>query len=298
VAVQNTPAAEVDITAVLVRSLLAEQQPDLAHLPLTLVANGWDNAIFRLGDHLLVRLPRRQLGADLVENEQRWLPRLVDRLPLSIPAPVRSGTPTSSYPWSWSVCPWFDGDVAADVAVDDPSAEAERLGTFVHALHAIDPDGAPANPFRGQPIADLVPRIETNIDRLGDLIDAATVRSRLGHLTSAGEWSGAPVLLHADLHTANVLIADGRITAVLDFGDITAGDPAVDLAIGWMLFDDVDRSTFRDAASGSRPIDDATWCRGEIWALHFALLYLLHSGDEERFARMGSELLAAVTASA
>jgi len=110
------PAAEIDIGDDLVRRLLAEQHPDLAALPLTLVANGWDNAIFRLGGDLAVRLPRRELGADLVVNEQRWLPQLAPRLPLPVPVPLRIGLPNGDYPWNWTVVAWHDGDVAADVA--------------------------------------------------------------------------------------------------------------------------------------------------------------------------------------
>ena len=135
VAAQNMPAAEVDITDDLVRALLAEQHPDLADLALTPLAFGWDNAIFRLGDDLVVRLPRRQLGADLVEHEHRWLPELARILPIPIPAPVREGVPGHGFPWRWSVCPFFDGDVAADVTLAAPTREAQRLGDFVAALH-------------------------------------------------------------------------------------------------------------------------------------------------------------------
>jgi len=290
-AAANMPAAEIDITEELVRGLLVEQHPDLADRAMTLVANGWDNTIFRLGDDLLARIPRRQAGADLVEHEQRWLPGLVDRLPLPIPAPVRLGRPSSTCPWAWSVCPWFEGEVAADVSLADPGREARRLGGFIADLHAIEPHGAPVNPFRGQPVADLRPRVESNLDRLGDVVDGPLVMAGFDRLASVSEWTVDPVLLHGDLHTANLLVAGGAIGAVLDFGDITSGDPAVDLAIGWMMFEGADRVTFRHAAGGAAPIDDATWRRGQAWAVHFAVMYLLHSADSERFARMGAALL-------
>ncbi len=138
----NVPAAEIEVTDDLVRRLLAEQHPDLADRPLSLVANGWDNVIFRLGDDLVVRLPRRQLAADLVLHEQRWLPELATRLPLAVPAPLRGGLPTTDYPWHWTIAPWFDGDVAADAALDDAMIEAQRLGAFLAALHVDAPDGA------------------------------------------------------------------------------------------------------------------------------------------------------------
>lgn len=287
-AAQNMPAAEIDIDDGLVRRLLADQHPDLAALPLALVANGWDNAIFRLGGDLAVRLPRRQLGADLVVNEQRWLPELASRLPLPVPTPVRVGLPGGDYPWNWTVVSWFDGDVAADVALVDPLVEARRLGRFVDALHTPAPTDAPVNPFRGLPITELRPRIVNSIERLGVSIDAGAVEALLDRLTDVADWEGAAVWLHGDLHSANVVVRDGTICAVIDFGDVTSGDPAVDLAIGWMLFDEAALDVFR-ASAGS--VDDATWIRAQAWALHFALLYLLHSADNPRFKRMGTQLL-------
>ena len=288
------PAAEIDVTEQLVRGLLAEQHPDLADRQLALVANGWDNAIFRVGDDLLARLPRRQAGADLVEHEQRWLPGLVDRLPLPIPAPIRVGRPSPTYPWAWTVCRWFEGEVAADVSLTAPGREAARLGRFVADLHGIDAADAPPNPFRGQPVAELRPRVVANVDRLGDVVDGPRVLAGFDRFASVPEWNHPPLLLHGDLHTANVLVADGAISAVLDFGDITSGDPAVDLAIGWMLFDGADLEQFRRSAGGSAPVDDHTWSRAQAWAVHFAVMYLLHSADNERFTRMGTALLGSV----
>lgn len=287
------PAAEYVITVELVRALIAEQHPDLAHLALSPGANGWDNAIFRLGPTLAVRMPRRQLGADLVAHEHRWLPAMAERLPIPIAAPVRMGRPSSMYPWSWSVCPWFEGDVAADVVLSDPVADAERLGAFVAALHQPAPPDAPVNPYRGQPIAELRPRVVANVELLGSHVDGPSVLASFERLAAVDDWSGEPLWLHGDLHSANMVVCDGSICAVLDFGDITSGDPAVDLAFAWMLFDDDARSVLRTAAGG---IDDATWSRAQAWAVHFALLYLLNSADNERFARMGRSLLAAVLA--
>ena len=293
-AAQNLPAAELDIADGLVRRLLADQHPDLAALPLTLVANGWDNAIFRLGGDLAVRLPRRQLGADLVASELRWLPELASRLPIPVPVPLRVGQPTEGYPWNWTVVAWFDGDVAADVALTGPMVEARRLGRFVDALHTPAPGDAPVNPFRGQPIDELRPRVVDSIERLSGSIGGRAVASRLDRLTDVADWQGPSVWLHGDLHSANVVVRDGVISAVIDFGDITSGDPAVDLAIGWMLFDEVALDVFRESAG---TVDDATWSRAQAWALHFALLYLLHSADAPRFRRVGTHLLQRVVAS-
>ena len=288
------PAAEFEVTEDLVRSLLNAQHPDLAERPLTLVANGWDNVIYRLGADLVVRLPRRRLGADLVRHEHRWLPDLARRLPIPIAAPLRTGVPAHGYPWHWSICAWFDGAVAADGTLADPAAEARRLGEFVAAFHQPAPPDAPDNPFRGQPIGDLRPRIIANIDRLGAAIDEGLVTDRVADLCEVEEWTGPPVWLHGDLHSANIVVRDGTIVAVLDLGDLTSGDPACDLAVAWMLFDEEERAVFRRAAGVRDPVDDGTWRRGQIWALHFALLYLLHSADSARFARMGAHLLSEV----
>ncbi len=299
---RNVPTAEFDVTVDLVRGLLEDQHPDLAGLPLDVVANGWDNAILRLGDDVAVRVPRRQLGADLVAHEQEWLPGLAERLPISIPAPVRTGAPGRGFPWSWSIVPWFHGEVAADSELDDPTREAERLGSFVRILHDTPAENAPSNQFRGFPVATLDERVEVNTaelatsDVIDPSIDVDEIRQRWADLRSVRvEWDGPPALLHGDLHTANIVVTGGEIAAVIDFGDITGGDPANDLPVAWMLFGEADRDVFRSVVGG---IDDDTWRRGQAWALHFAVLYLLHSADAPRFARMGEHLTRTILRSA
>lgn len=289
------PAAEIDVSDTLVRSLLAAQHPDLVRLPLTLVANGWDNVIFRLGDDLTARMPRRRMAADLVLNEHRCLGMLAERLPIAIPTPLRLGVPSASYPWHWSVNPWFEGDVVADVVLATPTVEAERLGSFLAALHVDAPDDAPFNPYRARPVQELRDRFFPRLGDLGDVVDRAALASMFDDLVDVAVWSAAPVWVHGDLHTANVLATAGSISAVIDWGDITSGDPACDLAIGWMLFDEDDRAVFRAAAGAVRPVDDATWQRGQVWALYFAVMYLVHSADSERFERMGTGLLDRLT---
>jgi aminoglycoside phosphotransferase (APT) family kinase protein len=284
------PAAEVSVDDSLVRALLADQHSDLAALPVVEIAHGWDNAIYRLGDHLTVRLPRRAVAAALLENEQRWLPELAPRLPIPIPTPVRVGTPGRGYPWGWSVCPYLPGRMAADVTLTDPVGQAERLGEFVVALHRPAPSDAPDNvALRGHPLAELTERLEMHLGR-GVVSDADAVRGRWAELSTADAWQHRPVWLHGDLHTANVLVDHGAISAVIDFGDITAGDPAVDLAIAWMLFDEGARAVFRSRVEA----DDARWARAEAWALYFAVIYLANSADNARVRRMGGALLAAV----
>lgn len=290
---EDMPAAEVDVGPGVVRALLAEQFPDLAELPLSELAYGWDNAIFRLGEDLTVRVPRRVLAAELVEHEQRWLPTLAPRLPLPIPAPVRAGRPGAAYPWSWSVCPWLPGEVATRRSPDDPVAAAETLGAFLAALHHAAPVDAPANPFRGVPLAERDDVVKQRAVQVGDLIHVPSVMALWSELVTVSPWAGPPVWLHGDLHPANVLVDDGRISAVIDFGDITAGDPATDLAVAWMLFPEAVRATFRAAAGN---VDDDTWARARGWALSLALAYLANSANNPMFAALGERVITAALA--
>lgn len=288
------PAAELDVDAALVRALLDEQFPDLASLPLALVASGWDNAIFRLGDELAVRLPRRELAASLVTHEQRWLPELAAALPLPIPAPVRAGTPSPAlgYPWHWSVCPWLPGTSALSRHLSDPLAEATRLGRFVAAMHHPAPPDAPRNPFRGIPLADRTARLHETVERLHDLVDVAAVTSTWDAVVATAPWAGPPLWLHGDLHPDNVLVDErGRITAVIDFGDMTSGDPATDFAIAWMLFGDDARA--RDAFRAAAGVDDDTWTRGRAWALALGVAILAGSADDEAYTRLGHRAISA-----
>jgi aminoglycoside phosphotransferase (APT) family kinase protein len=285
------PAAEVEVDEGLVRCLLQEQHHDLAALPVRLVANGWDNAIYRLGEDLSVRLPRRQLGAELVAHEQRWLPGLARRLPLPVSEPLRTGEPGCGFPWDWTICRWIDGAMAA-VAEFDRSLAAADLGAFLAALHVPGPPDAPHNPYRGLPLAS---RDEATRKRLVQL-------ERLVPPPLKGAWaaalevpphSGPPVWLHGDLHPANIVVADGRIAGIIDWGDITAGDPACDFSVGWMLFDADDREIFRAAAGFP---DDATWARARGWAITLGLAYVASSADNPIIAAVGHRMLAAVVA--
>ena len=295
------PPADVDVTVELVRSLLADQHPDLADLAISEVANGWDNVIYRLGDEMVVRMPRRQVAAQLIESEQRWLPSLAEHLPIATPAPIRVGRPALGYPWPWSVNPWFDGDVAARSVLIAPTVEAHRLGGFLRALHVAAPDDAPTNAYRGHFVGRNTPVFLERLEQLADGLEplvaggAAVVRKRWTELVDVAPFAVAPRWLHGDLHSANVIVDDGCIIAVVDFGDICAGDPATDLAIAWMLFGPADREVFRSAAGGADgEVDDAMWQRGEAWALHFAIIYLLQSGDNPLMQSIGKRLIAAL----
>lgn len=284
------PGAEIDVTTELVRELLRAQHPDLAELPLVEVASGWDNVVYRLGADLAVRLPRRALAAVLVAGEQRWLTELAPRLPLPIPAPVRTGGPGAGYPWSWSVVPWFPGEEAAVTDPEDWPTAAERLGEFLAALHQPAAVDAPLNPYRGVPLADRSERLIEGLEQLEGRANRTLIEARWADLVSTPEWTGPKVWLHGDLHPRNLVVHEGRLSAVIDFGDLTAGDPAVDLSVAWIWLPTSVRPTFRAAAGG---VDDDTWRRAKGWAL--ALGVALSNGDD-RVARLGERAVAAALA--
>lgn len=314
------PPAEVDLTTDLVRALLEDQHPDLAALPLRLAAHGWDNATFRLGDDLAVRLPRRELAAHLVEHEQRWLPTIAALCPVPVPAPVRVGRPGPRYPWSWSVVPWVAGTHAADQPVADRTPWAPDLAEALVALHVPAPAGAPVNPFRGGALAGRSAALEARLEagHLDAAIRAATAevdaadaagaddeaagagaapaaRGRLDALwrdaLAAASWPGPPVWLHGDPHPGNLVATGGRLAGLLDFGDMTAGDPACDLATAWLTFDAEGRASFRnraDALADARgPLDPGRWCRAAGWALVMASALVTHGDDDPVIAAAG-----------
>ena len=167
------PAAEVTIDPSIVRALLQEQHADLADLSLIEVGEGWDNKLFRLGDDLAVRMPRRAASAALIEHEQRWLPRLSPRLPLPVPAPLRVGRPGSGFPWSWSVVRWFPGQSALLAPPRDVATTAIALGRFLRALHQPAPEDAPHNPWRGVPLAARTKTMQAHLQQLDGLVDRA-----------------------------------------------------------------------------------------------------------------------------
>ena len=289
------PAADVEVSADLVRRLLADQHPDLARLAVEFLANGWDNELYRVGDGLLARLPRRALGAQIITNEQRWLPGLAPRLPLPIPCPERTGVPACGYPYSWSVVPYLPGAPAAQASCFDPAAAAAAVGGFLGALHVPAPADAPANPFRGVPLAERAGIFAANLALIGGQVDRdAVLRAWVAALTAPG-YDGPPVWLHGDLHPANILVNDGQVSGVIDFGDITAGDPAGDLSVAWMLLPPGFHASFWSAyqAAGGRA-GDALRARARGWALNLAVVFLAHSEDNPILRQVGRRTLSTV----
>jgi aminoglycoside phosphotransferase (APT) family kinase protein len=255
----------------MVRTLLAAQHPDLARLTLTPMPCGWDNAMFRLGADLAIRLPRRQLAAALVLNEQRWLPQLAPGLPLRVPVPLRSGLPQGDYPWSWSIVPWIDGETA-DIAVPGNS-QAEALAEFFEALHRPAPEEAPRNPYRGVALQQREPQFRERAAKL--LGRSRAIDARI--LSLWAEALAAPIgttstWIHGDLHPRNVLCANGRIEGIIDWGDMAQGDRASDLAAVWMLLPDIDAR--RRAMAACATVPGAAWARAKGWAALYAAIFL------------------------
>jgi aminoglycoside phosphotransferase (APT) family kinase protein len=284
------PASEFEVDEVLVRSLLAEQHPDLADLPITQIDAGWDNTLWRLGRELLVRLPRRELAAPLTTHEQRWLPALAPRLPLPVPVPVRFGRPSDRYPWPWSVVPWLSGVPGHRTALTRPDDAAERLGRFLRALHQDAPAEAPRNHYRGVALAQRAETFQERIASLAAEIDVGATRRVWDRGLAADPWSGSPQWLHGDLHPANILVGHGTVAAVIDFGDICSGDPATDLAGAWMLLPAPALVVFNVAYGG---VDDGLERRSLAWAVLFALMLLgIGLGDRPSYETVGRSTLA------
>ncbi len=285
------PLIEVAVDEALARALLVDQHPDLADLPLRWVGTGWDNALWRLGDTLALRFPVREAAAHLVEHEQEWLPRLAPRLPVAVPSPVRVGRPALGYPWAWSVVPWFDAVAVAHLPVPERSAWATSLADVFVALHVPAPDDAPDNPVRGDDIRTRLPVLRERVERQG-LADADAIVERFVELAAAPTWHGPPVWIHGDPHPANLLAHDGALAAVIDWGDVTSGDPACDLATAWLTFDESGRAAFRERVQAGSRWDDDVWRRAQAWALHLSVVLQTHADEYPHLAAVGRHGLA------
>jgi aminoglycoside phosphotransferase (APT) family kinase protein len=273
-------ADELDIDGSLVGRLLAAQFPEWADLPVEPVHSaGTDNAIYRLGDDMAVRLPRIPGATDQVEKEHQWLPRLAPLLPLSIPVPLAKGMPAEGYPLHWSIYRWLEGESAASKPIADPHQAATELARFVACLQRIDPAGGPPpgahNFFRGEPLAMRHAETRTAIATLHNTLDAGAAVAAWEAALQAPAWNGPAVWLHGDLHPTNLLVKRGRLSAVIDFGGLGVGDPACDLMVAWTILSADTREVFRAAL----PVDDSAWARGRGWALSVGLIALPYYRD-------------------
>ncbi len=274
-AARKMHADELEIDAARVRRLLMAQFPQWADLPLAAVRSaGTDNALFRLGDDLAVRLPRIAGSVGQVDMEQQWLPQLAPFLPLAIPVPLAKGAPGADYPWPWSVYHWIEGDNATHDHITDPAQVATTLAQFIAAMQRIDPTGGPPprpdNSFRGGPLVRRDEPARAAIAALHGALDTDAATAAWATALRAPLWDGPPRWIHGDLQSGNLLAQQGRLTAVIDFGCLAVGDPACDLQPAWNLLTAETRPIFR-AALG---VDDATWARGRGWALSVGLIAL------------------------
>ena len=269
-AAEKMHADEVDTDVSLVGRLLAAQFPHWADLPIEPVDSaGTDNAIYRVGDDMAVRLPRIRSATGQPGKEHEWLPRLAPHLPLAVPVPLAQGKPAEGYPGHWSVVPWLEGETATVERISDLGRAASDLARFVAALQRIDPaDGPTAH--RGAPLAARDASTREAIEALRGVIDVDAATAAWEAALAAPAWDGPPVWVHSDLLPGNLLVEHGRLSAVIDFGCLGVGDPACDSMIAWSLFSGESRDAFRAALS----VDDATWARARGHALSQALIFI------------------------
>lgn len=272
---------EVPVDAALVRRLLAEQFPEWAGLSIHPVTPwGTDNAVYRLGDDMVARLPRTPRTSRTLEVERQWLPRLAPQLPLAIPLPLADGIPGEGYPFPWSVYRWLPGENATTEHITDTGRLAADLARLIAALQRIDPEGGPppgeVNSFRGVPLARRDAGTRAAIAFLADEIDVAAVTAAWDEALGAPEWRRPPVWLHGDLDSRNLLAENGRLSAVIDFGTLGVGDPACDVTVAWKMLSGEARDAFRTALS----VDEATWARSRGWALSQAVTALAYYTEQ------------------
>jgi aminoglycoside phosphotransferase (APT) family kinase protein len=263
-------ADEVDTDVDLVRRLVATQFPQWTELAVEPVESaGTDNAMYRLGDDMAVRLPRIESAVANVERELRWLPRLAPSVPVAIPMPLGQGRSGEGYPYAWSVYRWLDGMNPQVDGLTEPGRLATDLAGFITALRTIEPAGAPPN-GRGVPLATRDEPTRAAIDELVGIIDTDAAGAVWEEALRLPAWAGGPAWAHGDLSPGNVLVTLGRLSGVIDFAGVGVGDPTVDLIVAWNLLPAEARPAFRIALG----VDDDTWLRGRGWALSIALIQL------------------------
>ena len=271
----------MNIDSDLARRLVASQFPQWAHLPVRPVSHGgWDNRTFHLGDAMTIRLPSAEGYVPQIAKEHRWLPVLAPHLPQPIPHPIAKGNPGAGYPFPWSLYGWIDGEVASVAPIADPVEFAIQLAEFISALQGIDASDGPApglhSAHRGGPLTRWDAETRAAIEKLGLSIDGTRVTA-VWDAALAAECKGEPVWFHGDIGVGNLLLRDGRLGAVIDFGCAGVGDPACDTVIAWTLFDGASRAAFR----ATLPLDPDTWARGRGWALWKAVITLAGHIDAE-----------------
>jgi aminoglycoside phosphotransferase (APT) family kinase protein len=273
---------QIDSNAALVHSLLSVQFPRWANLSIEAVrSTGTDNALYRLGNEMVVRMPLRPSATHSIDKEHRWLPLMAQQLPVQIPVPIARGEPTGEFPWPWSVVSWIDG-TDATAATKFHHRTPIDIAHVVAALHSIDPTGGPEpDPEfgRGVPLANRDRLTRWAIDELGTMIDYEAAITLWECAVEVPEWDRPAVWVHGDIASGNILVRDGRVVAVIDWGCLGVGDPACDLIIAWEMFDPIARHLFRSELE----VDDATWERGRGWALSTAVAELSYYRQTNQF---------------
>ncbi|MFT7873062.1 MULTISPECIES: aminoglycoside phosphotransferase family protein [Amycolatopsis] len=267
--------------------MVGEQFPQWAGLPVRPVAHGgWDNFTFHVGGELVARLPSAAEYALAVAKEQRWLPVLAPRLPLPVPVPLAAGKPGAGYPFPWSIQPWLDGRPASRDEIADPVRFAVDLAGFLAALQEVEAADGPQpgkhNWFRGATLRTYEPSAERALAALDGRIDAGLARD-IWATALAARWDGRDAWFHGDVAAGNLLLDDGELTAVIDFGTCGVGDPSCDTAIAWTLLTADGRRAFRERLA----VDDGTWARGRGWALWKTLVSAAQTDDEDAHRVLG-----------
>ena len=269
----------IDLDTALVSRLIRTQFPQWANLHIKPVeSSGWDNKTFRLGERMSVRLPSAPGYAAQVGKEQMWLPKLAPHLPLPIPKPLAMGIPAHGYPLPWSIYGWLEGEDATTERIDDMSEFATSLAHFLSTLYRLDAMGGPPagehSFFRGSSLMIYDADTRNAVATLGQKIDAEVV-IKVWEAALEATWRGPPVWFHGDVSSANLLVRDGQLGAVIDFGCSGVGDPACDLAIAWTFLSGESREMFRTALL----LDEATWARGRGWTIWKALITLVETAE-------------------
>jgi aminoglycoside phosphotransferase (APT) family kinase protein len=268
---------EIETDIALIRRLLAAQFPQWADLPIEPVTSyGTDHDIYRLGDNLAARMPRIGWAIGQAKKEREWLPRLAPHLPLAVPVPLATGRPAEGYPFEWSIYEWLPGE-NANTRIEDLRQAAVDLAAFIRALHRIDITGAHPRPVhgRGGPLIEGDEQVRRSITELGDRIDGAATLRLWEESLSAPAWEGEELWVHGDLLPGNLLVVDGRLSGVIDFGGLNVGDPACDLQPAWNMFAGESRERFL----AELEVDQASWLRGRGWALYQAVSALPYYWD-------------------
>ncbi|ONI77457.1 acetyltransferase [Kribbella sp. ALI-6-A] len=262
------------IDAGLVKRLVKAQFPQWAELPVEPVkVDGWDNRTYRLGDSMTVRLPSAAAYAPAVDKEEEWLPRLAPFLPVPVPELLGRGMPGEGYPFHWSIRRWIDGETSSLERISDLTEFAEAVAEFILALQACDATGGPLpgphNFHRGGPPAYYDDQTRAALVTLAGQVEVEAA-TEVWEAALASRFDGPPVWFHGDIASGNLLVQDGRLSAVIDFGTSGVGDPACDLVIAWTMLSGESREAFRRTVDQ----DAETWARARGWALWKALIVM------------------------